>query len=73
MICQHDGCGNVAEVGKTECFRHRVASVGFSWRGGAVVGRDGWNMTKGDFLREHVGVDTEKEIVKTRPDLGKAD
>lgn len=73
MICQHDGCGNIAETGKVECFRHRVMSVGFSWRGGAIVGRDGWNTTKGDFLREHVGVDSEKEIARTRPDIGKAD
>ena len=73
MICKHEGCTNRAEPGKDECFRHRVLSVGFAWKGGAVVGRDGWNMTKGDFLRNHLGTDSEKELAKTRPDIGKAD
>lgn len=73
MICKHDDCEKPAEADRDECFRHRVLSVGFSWKGGAVVGKNGWNMTKGDFLREHMGTDSEKELVKTRPDLGKAD
>jgi hypothetical protein len=45
------------------CFLHRVKGVGFAFRGGALVGRSGWNTTKTEFLREHVG-GTEKELAK---------
>lgn len=70
MIC---ACGKQAEPGRSECFRCRVSSVGFAFRGGAIVGRDGFHRTKREFLMEHVGHEFEKDIVKNRPDLGKAD
>jgi hypothetical protein len=71
MICKHEGCEKTVEYGKTECFRHRISGVGFSFRGGAVIGRGGWNMTKNDWLREHMGADSEKQLVK-RKDVERA-
>jgi hypothetical protein len=43
------------------CFLHRVKGVGFSFRGGAIIGRNGWNTTRREFLQEHVG-GTEREL-----------
>lgn len=71
MYCEHEGCPNRAEDGKRECFRHRVLGVGFAFRGGAIVGRKGWNTTKTEFLREHVGAESEKQLAK-RTDVERA-
>lgn len=63
MICSD--CGNKpAEEGRTTCFRCRIAGVGFSFRGGAIIGRKGWNTTKTEWLSEHVGADSEKQLAK---------
>lgn len=70
MVCEHDGCDNTAEYGKTECFKHRVSGVGFSFRGGAIVGRKGWNTTKSEWMKEHLGADSEKQLAK-RTDVEK--
>ena len=64
MICKHEGCANTVEYGKDECYRHRISGVGFSFRGGAVLGRRGWNTTKNEWLSEHVGADSEKQLAK---------
>ena len=62
MICTD--CGEKpAQEGRTTCFRCRVSGVGFSFRGGAIVGRKGWNTTKSEWLQEHVG-GTERELAK---------
>lgn len=67
MLC---ACGKKAEPGRDECFRCRVSSVGFTFNGGAFQGRAGFNhMTKNEFLQEHLGVDSEKELARTRPDV----
>jgi len=63
MICTDCGAKD-AQEGRTTCFRCRVSGVGFAFRGGAVIGRGGWNMTKGDWLREHMGTDSEKQLAK---------
>jgi hypothetical protein len=69
VICTD--CGEKpAQEGRTTCFRCRVSGVGFSFRGGAVVGRNGWNMTKREFLTEHTGSETEKQLAK-RSDVEK--
>jgi hypothetical protein len=65
-------CGKQAEPGRDECFRCRVASIGFTWRGGALQGRAGFKaMTKGEYLKEHLRVDSEKELAK-RTDVERA-
>lgn len=66
-------CGKEIAADQGECYRCRVASVGWALKGGALVGSDAWNMTKTDYLREHMGVDSEKQLLKTRPDIAKAD
>lgn len=55
MIC--DTCGaKEAEVGRTECFRCRVATVGFSFVGGGGYGRATFTeRTNAEFIAEHVG------------------
>lgn len=65
-------CGKTAEPGRDECFRCRVLSVGFTFNGGALQGRAGFQaMTKGEFLKEHLRVDSEKELAK-RTDVERA-
>ena len=38
-----------------ECFRCHVRGIAFTYRGGAIEGRGGWNTTEREFLAEHVG------------------
>jgi len=65
-------CGKTAEPGREECFRCRVSSVGFTFNGGALQGRAGFKaMTKHEFLKEHLRVDSEKELAK-RTDVERA-
>lgn len=60
MSCQ---CGRDAEPGKEECFRCRVSSVGFAFRGGGGYTRDSFrNSTNTEFLNEHVGFDHPEKI-----------
>lgn len=61
-ICRHDGCGNVAETGKDECFRHRVASVGFALRSPAVAGD--FHRTASEWKKEHLGSSDDRELAK---------
>ena len=70
MTC---ACGKQAEPDSDTCFLCRVSSVGYSWRGGAIVGRSGFHKTHREHLQEHYGVDSGKELAKTRPDIGRYD
>lgn len=65
-------CGKPVEPGRDECFRCRVSGVGFAFRGGALVGQGGWHMTKGEWLREHVGTDNERELAR-KPNIERAE
>ena len=70
MLCSD--CGEKpAEEGRSTCFHCRISGVGFSFRGGAVVGRKGWNTTKSEWLSEHVGSGSEKELAKN-PNIERA-
>ena len=46
-----------AEADRDLCFRCRVATVGFGWRGGGhLYGRESFSArTNAEFLNEHVG------------------
>jgi hypothetical protein len=50
-------CGRKpAETGRRECFRCRVASVGFTFTGGGGYGREAFvGRTNAEFLAENVG------------------
>jgi hypothetical protein len=49
-----------------------VSSIGFTFNGGALQGRAGFKaMTKGEFLKEHLRVDSERELAK-RTDVERA-
>jgi hypothetical protein len=63
VICSDCGV-KPAEEGRTTCFRCRVATVGYGWRGGAVVGRNGWNITKSEWLSQNIGSESEKQLAK---------
>lgn len=67
MLCHHEGCRNRAEdpdAGRHECFKHRVSGVAFQLRGGAVLGKSGFHTTKSEWLKEHLGTSSEKELAK---------
>jgi hypothetical protein len=56
MICA--GCERKeAEEHRDLCFRCRVATIGFNWRGGGLAyGRDNFSArTNAEYLNEHVG------------------
>ena len=60
-------CGKTAEPGRDECFHCRVSSVGFTFNGGALQGRAGFKaMTKHEWMKEHLRVDSEKDPVQRR-------
>lgn len=63
MICKDCGV-KPAQEGRDTCFKCRVSGTGFILRGGAVLGRKGWNTTKSDWLKEHVGAESEKQLAK---------
>jgi hypothetical protein len=68
VIC--DTCGlKPAEPGRDECFRCRVISVGFGWRGGGYnFGRHNFHdRTNAEFVNEHVGE------VRGNPNIERAD
>jgi hypothetical protein len=50
-------CGKEAEPGRDECFRCRVASVGFTFRGGGLMyGRANFaERTNAEYVAEHIG------------------
>ena len=62
ICCRHDGCRNSAEDGKDECFRHRVASVGFGLRAPAVQGD--FHRTPREWKEEHFGTSDDRELAK---------
>jgi len=49
-----------------------VRGVGFAFRGGALQGHSGWHTTKNEYLKEHLRVDSEKELAK-RPNVERAE
>lgn len=54
MICKT--CNRKqAEDGRDECFRCRVLSVGFTYKGGAVQGKSGWGTSRQEWMAEHIG------------------
>jgi hypothetical protein len=57
-------CGvKPAEAGHDECFRCRVSSVGFTWRGGGGTTRETFSTrTTTEWLNEHVGFDHADQI-----------
>lgn len=59
MTCE---CGKPAEPGRTECFRCRVSSVGFTFRGGALPGKSGWNRSVREWKNEHLGSDDDRVL-----------
>lgn len=63
MICS---CGKDAEPGREECFRCRVLSVGYVWRGGGhQYGRQNFSeRTNAEYVNEHVGFDTKERLKK---------
>lgn len=61
MLCR---CGKPVEPGRDECFRCRVSTVGFAFQGGALNGHSGFHRTKGEWLREHLGTDNERELAR---------
>jgi hypothetical protein len=63
MICEN--CGRPHErEGRTLCFGCHVRGVSLNLRGGAVVGNNGWNISRTDWIRENMGVDSEKQLAK---------
>lgn len=63
MIC--DDCGmRPAEEGKDLCFRCRLLTVGYVWRGGGqMYGKDNFReRTNAEFVAEHIG-DTKRDGV----------
>ena len=66
-------CGlREAQEGRDICFACKIKGVGFTWRGGALLGRRGWNKTHRDHLEEHFGVSSGAELAKTRSDVDRA-
>jgi hypothetical protein len=61
MNCE---CGKPAEPGKTECFRCRVSSVGFSLRGPAIQGNRGFHTTKREWMEKHLGTSDDRVLAK---------
>jgi hypothetical protein len=48
-----------------------VSSIGYTWRGGAREGHGQFHRTKHEFLKEHLRVDSEKQLAK-RKDVERA-
>lgn len=71
-ICPQPDCGNKVHPDYDTCYRHAKLGVGVTFRGGAIVGRRGWNTTQREFLKEHTGAESGKELARTRPDVERA-
>lgn len=69
MTCD---CGKPAEEGKDTCFRCRVSGVGFSFQGGGLIGSASFHQSRRDYLQEHVGVSSEKQLARERPHIERA-
>ena len=61
MMCD---CGKPAEDGRTTCFRCRVSSVGFGFKGSAREGRSNWNKTAREWKEENFGTADDRELAK---------
>mgnify|MGYP000518707874 CR=1 FL=1 len=59
MTC---ACGKPAEAGRTQCFRCRVSSVGFGFRGSAREGKSNWNQTAREWKQENFGTADDKVL-----------
>lgn len=55
-----------AQEGRDLCFKCKIHSgpPSFTLRGGAVLGKSGFHTTKTDWLKEHMGASSEKELSK---------
>jgi hypothetical protein len=62
--CRHLHCDNPAERSKDECYRHRLLSVGITWRGGARLGKSSWNVSRNDFMLENLGSTDDRDAGK---------
>ncbi len=61
MICP--SCGSEHDAThRQQCFRCHVKGISFGFKGGAIPGRSGWNMTQGDYMREHFGTTDDREL-----------
>ena len=69
MQCSESGCDKPVDRDGL-CFRCRVKGVGVTFRGGALMGRGGWNKTYREHMEEHYGVSSGKEMAK-RTDVEK--
>jgi hypothetical protein len=73
VICKIDGCENNAHPNyQGECYKHAKMGIGFRLQGGGVIGSNAWNTTRREFLTEHIGVSSEKELARTRPNIERA-
>lgn len=61
MNCEHTECSNQVEEGKTECYRHRLLSVGFNWKA-AKKGRTSWHQSKTEWMHENFGTHDDREL-----------
>ena len=71
-LCSEPGCDKKVDRDGV-CFRHRVASIGVNWVGGAMKGKRAFHRSKQDYLQEHYGVRYDKELSRARPDIGRYD
>ena len=71
MVCIEAGCERQAQPGRDICFKCklRTGPPGVTFRGGAIVGRGGWHTTTRDFHEQNFGVESGKELARTRPDV----
>lgn len=70
--CSHRGCLNKVHT-DGECYKHRIGSIGFRWRGGGGYTQEAFHeRTIGEKLIETVGDDNERRLAK-RTDIMKAD
>jgi len=61
VTCREAGCAKPVDRDEL-CFRHRVGGTGFTFRGSAREGRNGWNETANDWRLENFGTSNEKEL-----------
>ena len=53
-------CGKFVEADRDECFRCRVATVGFAMAGPAQ--RHNFHQTKNEWMQENLGTTNEREL-----------
>ena len=63
LRCSHEGCERPAEMGKDECFYHRISGVSFRFRGGGGVSKHAFHeRTNQEWMREHLGTTDDREL-----------